>query len=101
MKMKLTAVAMPDLYAKAQDEVLVSQPMDQFWAIESIEKTEHDLMFGSATMSYNLPTCMDITSLHILQHTILAIDHPTIGRLLGEMNKAQKLSDTFKQFIQL
>uniref|UniRef100_A0A915EDX5 Uncharacterized protein n=1 Tax=Ditylenchus dipsaci TaxID=166011 RepID=A0A915EDX5_9BILA len=94
-------MTMPDLSTKAQVEVLVSQPMDQCSAIESIEKTEHDLIFGSATMSYNLLTCIGITSLHILQQTILGIDHPTIGRLLGEMKKAQKLSDTYKQFIQL
>uniref|UniRef100_A0A915EAJ5 Uncharacterized protein n=1 Tax=Ditylenchus dipsaci TaxID=166011 RepID=A0A915EAJ5_9BILA len=94
-------MTMPDLYTEAQYEVLVYQPIDQCLSIESIEKTEHDLMSGSATMSCNLLTCMHITSLHILQQTILGIDHPTIGRLLGEMKKAQKLSDTYKQFIQL
>uniref|UniRef100_A0A915EU90 Uncharacterized protein n=1 Tax=Ditylenchus dipsaci TaxID=166011 RepID=A0A915EU90_9BILA len=79
-------MTMPDLYTKAPDEVLVSQPIDQCSAIELIEKTEHDLMFGSATMRYNLLTCMEITSLHISQQMILNVDHPTIGRLLKEMN---------------
>uniref|UniRef100_A0A915DGD2 Uncharacterized protein n=1 Tax=Ditylenchus dipsaci TaxID=166011 RepID=A0A915DGD2_9BILA len=37
---------------------------------------------------------------HRRLQTILGIDHPTIGRFIGEMKKAQKLSDyTYEQCI--
>uniref|UniRef100_A0A915DDR4 Uncharacterized protein n=1 Tax=Ditylenchus dipsaci TaxID=166011 RepID=A0A915DDR4_9BILA len=37
--------------------------------------------------------------LYPLFKTILGIDHPTTGRFLRDMKKAQKLSDTYEQCI--